>query len=355
MLSIYNPSFNITQKILKNIGRIEASKEIINSAPLIPIWEARFQKEAVQRMVHYGTHLEGNKLSFSQAKKVMEGEKVFARERDIQEVLNYRNVIKYLKELETKKTGKSLAYTEALLKKIHRLTMEKILETRRTGRYRQSKVVVKEGKSGRVVFTPPAAIEVPFQIEDFFSWLNSKKGCQVHPVLRGGIAHFELVRIHPFVDGNGRTARAFAVLILFIEGYDTRRLFSLEEHFDKDGLEYYQALQSVEKNKGDLSKWLEYFTKCLAIELEEVREKVRKLSLDSRFRDKLGRQIALSERQIKVVEYLKSHERMIMQDAKKLIPKVSEDTILRDLRGLMKKGIVKKKGRTKAARYVLAG
>ena len=75
---------------------------MITNAPLIPVWEAEFQKEARVRMVHYGTHLEGNKLSFSQAKKVMEGEKVVAKERDIQEVINYRNVIKYLQKLEEK-------------------------------------------------------------------------------------------------------------------------------------------------------------------------------------------------------------------------------------------------------------
>jgi predicted HTH transcriptional regulator len=98
---------------------------------------------------------------------------------------------------------------------------------------------------------------------------------------------------------------------------------------------------------------LEYFTRCLAIELEQIKEKVKKLSLDDKLKDKLGRQIALSERQIKLVEYLKGHERMVMQEAKKLIPKVSEDTILRDLKDLMKKSIVRKKGRTKAASYVL--
>jgi len=229
------------------------------------------------------------------------------------------------------------------------------LEKGRAGKYRKTKVTVKESRTGKVIFTPPPAIEIPFQLEDFFFWLNSKKGRSIHPVLRAGIAHFELVRIHPFVDGNGRATRAFATLILFIEGYDIKRLFSLEEHFDKEALSYYQALQSVRKKRGDLTQWLVYFTKCLAIELGQVKEKVNKLSLDGRFKDKLGRQIALSERQIKLVEYLKSNERLIMKEAKKLIPKVSEDTILRDLKGLMKKGIVKKRGRTKAASYVLAG
>ncbi|GAG85045.1 unnamed protein product [marine sediment metagenome] len=243
---MFSPKFTITQKILKNIGTIEACKEVINNAPLIPVWEAEFQKEAAARMVHYGTHLEGNKLSFSQAKRVMEGERIFARERDIQEVINYRNVIKFLEKLE-EKGRKEVEYTQSLLRKLHRLTIERILEKGKAGKYRKSKVVIKEGKTGKVIFTPPPAIEVPFQLEDFFFWLNSKKGRSIHPVLRAGMAHFELVRIHPFVDGNGRATRAFATLILFIEGYDIKRLFSLEEHFDRDALSYYQSLQSVRK------------------------------------------------------------------------------------------------------------
>ncbi len=349
---MYTPKFTINQKILKNIGIIEACKEVITTAPLIPAWEKQFQTDAQVRTVHYGTHLEGNDLSFTQAQKVMEGKKIVARGRDIQEVINYRNVLKYLDKI-GKKRGKDI-YNLKTLKKIHKLIVERILEPERAGELRKSQVVVKEGRSGRVIFSPPKAVEISFQLEDFFSWLNSKEGKKVHPVLRAGVVHFELVRIHPFVDGNGRTSRAFATLTLFLEKYDIKKLFSLEEHFDKDALIYYQALQSVHKNKGEMTIWLEYFTECLAIELTQVKEKIKRLSLDDKLKDKLGRQIALSERQIKLMEYLKKHEKMRMVEAKKIIPKVSEDTILRDLKNLMKKGIVKKRGRTKAASYMLA-
>jgi len=359
---VFTPNFNITSQILENISNIEVAKEIITSAPLIPAWKKKFQKDAQARTIHYGTHLEGNELTFTQAKKVIDGKKVVAKQRDIQEVINYRNLLKYLNSLKSgekiKKQSKDnknkFKYTEKKLKKIHKLAVESILDEKRSGYYRQTKVVLKESKSGEVVFTPPEAVEVPYQITDFFKWLNSEQGAEIHSVLRAGIAHFELVRIHPFVDGNGRTARAFATLILFLEGYDIKKLFSLEEHFDKDAYAYYNALQSVKKNNGDLTEWLVYFSHCLAVELEKIKDKVKKLSLDGRFKDKLGRQIALSERQVKLVEYLKKHQKIKMKEAKELIPKVSEDTILRDLKDLMKKKIVQKKGRTKAARYLLA-
>lgn len=355
---MFIPKFTINQQILKNIGTIEVCKEIITAAPLIPAWKKKFQTEAEARTIHYGTHLEGNDLSFNQAREVIEGKEIIARERDIQEVINYRRVLDYLDQLNRKKEKNDFSkfnYRQKILRKIHCLLTEKILTEDKIGKYRQTQVVVKEGKTGKAIFYPPKAAEVTFQLDDFFSWLNSTAGRQVHPVLRAGISHFELVRIHPFIDGNGRAARVFATLVLFIEDYDIKKLFSLEEHFDKDALAYYQALQSVENTNGDMTLWLDYFTFCLTIELTQIKEKIKKISLDDRFKDKLGRQIALSERQIKLVEYLKKHEKMVTPEAKKLIPKVSEDTILRDLKDLIKKGIVKKKGATKAASYLLAG
>lgn len=356
---MFRPKYNISNQILKNVSAIEAGREVIERAPLIPAWEAKFKKDAQLRSIHYGTHIEGNKLSFSQAKKVVEGEEIVGRKRDIQEVINYRNVLEYIDKLGEKKAQKlkkdnKINYQEKTLNKIHKLTVEKILEPEEAGKYRNKKVVIRNGSTGKVAFSPPLPLEVPYQVEDFFKWLNSNIGKNIHSVLRAGITHYEIARIHPFIDGNGRVARAFATYILFVEGYDIKKLFSLEEHFDTDAPAYYQALQSVSNMDGDLTSWLEYFTQVLAVELERVKSKIEELSLDKRFKDKLGRQIALSDRQIKLVEYLKDHQNLRMNKATELLSMVSEDTILRDLKDLIKKGIVKKKGKTKGARYLLA-
>jgi Fic family protein len=212
--------------------------------------------------------------------------------------------------------------------------------------------VIKDAASGEVSYRPPNPVEVPYQVGHFLEWLNSFVSKDVHAVIRAGIAHYELVRIHPFVDGNGRVARAMVTLILFREGYDIKRLFSLEEHYDKDPAEYYQALNSVNIT-GDMTQWLEYFTLGLAQELEKVKEKVRELSLDERMLNRLGQQISLSERQIKIVEFLREHEALYMKDASQILPMISEDTILREIKGLMDKDLVSKVGKTKGAYYAL--
>ena len=172
------------------------------------------------------------------------------------------------------------------------------------------------------------------------------------------MAHYILVAIHPFIEGNGRTARAFATLVLFLEGYDIKRFFSLEENFDQDSPSYFGALmatsnQNQDLDKRDLTTWLEYFTQVLAIELNRIKERVRRLSIDIKMKTKIGKQVALSERQMKLVEYLEENRELTTPDARKILPMVSDDTLVRDLKDLIKKGIVKKEGRTKAARYLM--
>lgn len=351
---MYSPKYIITNKILKNIGVVEACKEVIENAPLVPSYEKQFQTEAIAKTIHHGTHIEGNELNLLQTKKILEGQEVYGKPRDIQEVINYRNVMTLLDELLYKKGDLSL---ETLLD-IHRTTVDKIVSNEKVGVLRSTQVIIKEEETDKVVLKPPPFIEVPYLLEDFFGWLNSEASKEVHPVIKAGIAHYVLVAIHPFVEGNGRSVRAFTQLLLMKEGYDIKRFFSLEENFDSDLASYYDALFKVDINslniaQRDLTPWVEYFTQVVAVELNKIKEKVRKLSLDTRMKVKFGEQIALSERQMRLMEYISDQGSVPMADLRRLIPMVSEDTILRDLKVLQDKGIIKKEGSTKSARYIL--
>lgn len=352
---MYTPKFLISNKILKNIGAIEAAKEVIENAPLVPRFEKQFQSDAFVRTVYHGTHIEGNDLSIEQTRQVLEGTQITARERDIQEIINYRNVMGLLDELAAKRGG----YEIQMLMEIHKETVSKIVDPDKVGNFRRTQVVVKEGGTGEVIFRPPPSPEVPFLVSDFIEWLNSEESRDLHPIIRAGISHYVLVAIHPFVEGNGRTIRAFANLILMREGYNIKRFFSFEEHFDSDPSTYYKAFSSVDMQSPDIGErdltiWLEYFTEVVAIELAKIKEKVKKLSIDSRLRMRIGQQVALTERQMKLIEYLSENGSAIMQDLKSVLPMVSEDTVLRDLKDLVEKDIINKEGSTKASRYVIA-
>jgi len=354
---VYTPKFTINNDVLANIGLIEAAKEVIENAPLIPVYESRFKKDALLRTVHHGTHIEGNDLTLSEVRKAIEGERFVARERDVQEVINYRNVLKYIDGLK-RELGNSSRYNQKMVKDINRLACERIVTDGRAGQYRQTQVILRNSATGEITFRPPPAVEVPFLMEDFFAWLNSAEAKKINPVLRAGIAHYYLVSVHPFIEANGRSSLAFATLILFVEGYDIKKFFSLEDYFDKDAVRYYQSLMKVDKQHRDLAKrdltpWLEYFTQAMGVELTRIKEKVKRLSIDIKMKTRAGKQIPLNERQIKLMEYLEENGSITTAEARKTVPNYSDDTLVRDFNYFIKKKIVKKQGKTKAARYVL--
>ena len=126
---MFSPKFAITNNILKNIGAIEAAKEVIENAPLVPLYEKRFKSEALLKTVHHGTHIEGNDLTLYQTKKILEGAEVYGRARDIQEIINYRRVIDLLDELKDKRGG----YDLGMLTEIHKETVGKVVPPEKCG------------------------------------------------------------------------------------------------------------------------------------------------------------------------------------------------------------------------------
>lgn len=363
---MFQPNFTITNNLLKYIGRIEACKEVIANSPLVPAWEAKFQREAQVRSLHHGTHLEGNDLTKEQvsllagaagtgsAENLAKQVGVFAKERDIQEVLNYRSVLEWIDEWRAYHE-RSLVYSDHILKTVHTITTKDILPIEQVGTFRTQQVVVRSVEDGSVVFRPPMFLQIPDLIDDFMQWLNAPTSKEMHAVLRAGISLYELVRIHPFIDGNGRVSRAFALLVLYSEGYDVKKLFSLEEYFDKDIDGFYRALLSVQQSPNqDMTYWMEYFCFGLAVELDRVKQQVLKLSQDMKLKNKLGGvQISLTERQIAILELLQEKKNATTSDVQKILPLISADTILRDLKDMMKKGLIKKEGVTKGVVYYL--
>lgn len=357
---MFIPKFTISNSTLKHIGLIEVAKEIITNAPLVPAWEVKFRKDALERTIHHGTHIEGNPLSDEEVKDVLDGKEVLARDRDIQEVLNLRNTLKFIDELwQQYGGGKQYVLTPEVILEMHRLTVDQLISTESAGQYRNRQVVLKNSLTGAISYTPPPAVEVPYLMEDLIEWINAASTRELHPVLKAGIIHYELARIHPFVEGNGRTARATATLVMYLDGYDIRRFFSLEEYFDNDPMNYYLTLQAVsnqlvmDNHERDLTPWLDYFVQGVAIELNRVKERIQRISTDARVKDQLGEQLVLNERQMLIMEYLHRHQEMRNSDFRKIFPDYSDDTVLREMRFLVQKGLVKKVGGTKKAVYVL--
>jgi len=361
---MFQPQFSITSNLLTYISRIEAAKALIDHAALVPAWEAKFRDDALTRTVHFGTKIEGNDLTHEQAQQVVRLNDVvdtqamvartgiLARERDIQEVINYRNVINWIDSQQIAQTHQTI--TTQTLKTLHQLTMFRLIEPQYVGNFRDKQVIVRSARDGQVAFRPPVSVEIPYLVDDFFTWLNTDSSLQLHPIFKAALTHYQLVFIHPFIEGNGRTARAMATLVLYTSDYDFKRFFSIEQYFDSDVEKYYEALLSVQQHpQKDLTYWLEYFCYGLALEIEKVKNQVLKLSKDLKLKQQLGEQVSLSERQILLLELLQNQGLISSQDAQAILPNVSIDTILRDMKDLISKGVVTKEGVTKGVTYKL--
>jgi len=249
---MFKPNFKYTNKIVKNLVDIASAREVVLNSYLVPKWEVSLRKDALIRATHASTAIEGNPLTIEEVSQLAGGRKVMAKRKAEVEVLNYLRVLEKIEKYREK--GK---ITEKSVLKLHKGISKDILEKPEyEGRYRELQVFVGNGKTGKVVFMPPQPEEVPELMGKFVQWINSKESFQIDPVIVAGVSHYEFVRIHPFVDGNGRTARALATLILYLREFDIKRFFALDDYYDSDRNSYYRALDSVDPETIDVTQWL---------------------------------------------------------------------------------------------------
>ncbi len=200
-----------------------------------------------------------------------------------------------------------------------------------------------------VEYMPPDTEKVPGLIEEFLNWLNSKEAKEINPVILAGVVHYEIARIHPFIDGNGRTARLLASLILYKSGLDHRRFIALDDYYDKDRSLYYAALKTVQQNKGDITKWLEYFTEGVLDSINKVKEAIVKLGFVSKARG--IDQIELAPRQVMILEKIKENGKITNKDLRYMF-NISRQAILKEISKLVDSGIIKLIGKGRGAYYI---
>jgi Fic family protein len=214
------------------------------------------------------------------------------------------------------------------------------------GEYRRVQNYVVNSATGERVYTPPPAHDVPILMQELVAWLNAPG--DVHPVIASGIAQFQLVHIHPFLDGNGRTSRLVSTLYLYRAGYDFKRLFTISEYYDRDRQAFYRALQGVREVGMDLTGWLEFFTVGLATQLDEVKTRGERAI----HRDVLVRKHRLSDRQALALDHVMEKGRLTIADMERLCPRMHRRTLQRDLKELVERKLLAALGSTSRLEYV---
>ena len=328
--------FAITNSITAALTEIERARGFLEAATLSEHWIRAMGKRALLLEAHHTTHIEGTRLTVEQAERLWAGEKVpEADPDDAQELLNYRRAFDFVYEyLDTE-----ASIAEGLIREIHKRLVEGVRGGRAApGQYRKIQNHVVNSATGEIIYTPPPAHDVPILMAELAKWLNSPT--DIHPVLISGIAQFQLVHIHPFLDGNGRTSRLLSTLCLYRSGYDFKRLFTISEYYDRDRSAFYLAIQSVREQKMDMTGWLEFFVIGLATQLNEVKKRgeqaIRK--------DVLTAEYSFSERQSMLLAHLLEHGSINIQEYEVLCTKVSRRTLQRDLKQMIEKKVVHEVG-----------
>ncbi|MDP2859954.1 MAG: Fic family protein [Bacillota bacterium] len=340
------PTFTITNRITGGLTHIERARGFLEAATLSDAWVREMGRRALILEAHHTTHIEGTRLTLEQAERLLEGNLVpEADPDDVRELLNYRKAFEFVSEY----LARDGPITEGLIREIHKRLVEGVRgRVASPGDYRKTQNYVVNSATGEIVYTPPPAHDVPIMMAELVDWLNREQ--EVHPVLVSGIAQFQLVHVHPFLDGNGRTSRLLSTICLYLAGYDFKRLFTISEYYDRDRSAFYRAIQSVRESAMDMTGWLEYFVEGLTSQLTEVRERGEQAIR----RDLIIKEHGLSDRQAKALSHILDHGSLTIQDFGRLCPEVNRRTLQRDLKAMVDRGLVVAEGETHQLVYRLA-
>ncbi|MFM7132289.1 MAG: Fic family protein [bacterium] len=318
----FTPIFQITSRIASCLIRIEAARQAMIHLPINPAVLASLRESARLDSTHYSTMIEGNLLTQEEVSQVIARNEHFpGRERDEKEVLGYYGALEYVERLAAERRRLS----ETQIKTIHALVMlggskRKPVPTP----YRDGQNVIRDSRSRAIVYMPPEASDVPDLMESLVEWVNRSMSEEIPCPIIAGLAHYQFATIHPYFDGNGRTARLLTTLILHLGGYDLKGLYSLEAYYARNLAAYYQALAVgpshnyyMGRESADLTGWLDYFIQGMTESFESVRNQA-KAAADKGQQDQAEAIRRLDPRQRKALELFRSSTTITSRDLESL-------------------------------------
>ena len=277
---MFAPNFQITPALTKVLMDIEASRQVVSSLPVtVPVLTS-LRESARLISTHYSTQIEGNRLTQEQVEDVLHGGTFPNRERDEREVKNYHQALDFLDTLVKRK---ATLIAEKDIQTLHGLVIH---GRKKATPYRDGQNVIKDSGSGAIVYMPPEAKDVPDFMRDLTVWINDEVRKMELPIpLIAAIAHYQFATIHPYYDGNGRTARLLTNLVLHKSGYDLKGIYSLEEYYARNLQAYYKALTVGESHnyyfgraEADITAWVMYFCAGMADSFAKTRLKATEAS-----------------------------------------------------------------------------
>lgn len=335
-----NSKYKITPKLLKNLKKAAILVEKLNRAKYPMQVVKEIKKEALVLSAHSSTSIEGNPLTLNQAEKVFKNLSKDADDFE-REVSNYAVAQKLVS-----KSGTKLGLENIL--RIQKEVTRGLIARENWGKLRSQNVYVKNNRIRKIIYMAPFAKDVRRLLKDLVDFCNSNTGI-LDTLILAGIFHRQFVIIHPFADGNGRTARLATRMILSKMGLENFGIFSFDNYYAKNKEAYFRSVGVNGhyydiKDRIDFTSWLEYFTGGIVSELERVENKLKSKQLSPKNE--------LHDYHKKILKYIETHGFITDKQYSKLTDRAKPTRNL-DLRKLIGLGLIKKHGKGKLTYYKL--
>lgn len=300
------PPYTITDKMLNYVSEIMKKVGEANYFESLNRYTELRRKTRI-KSIHSSLAIENNQLSLFQVEDVINGKPVIGEQKDIQEVKNAYEAYEQIDKINP--------YSVEDLKKVHKILT--FLIEKDAGKFRNHGECVRDGE--KIIFVAPPENMVNPLMNQLFDWMRKSKET-VNPLILSCIFHYEFVFIHPFHDGNGRTARLWQTAILS-HWEKAFTYLPIESMIKKNQEEYYTAIQNC-NNVGKSNEFIEFMLKIISETIDEMMN-------SKEMKDKSY--LLLSESESKVLECIK---RNVIIGAKDIIEqtKLSDSTVRRILR-----------------------
>src|SRR3989344_3751633 len=341
---MFNPRYVITDRLLANIKRVNSLVNELNNRRFPHVILVEFEKVARAVSTYASTSIEGNPLPLTEVKKILKSKPAHIRDSE-KEVLNYNQA---LQDLNQKIKQSKAKLSLELILNIQKKVTHDLLPEFESGSFRQQPVVVNDPKTRQAKFLPPDVKDVEPLVKHLIGFIDDNRD-KIDPLILAGIFHKQMVLIHPFADGNGRTTRITTKVLLAEMGLNTFNLFSFENYYNQNVAKYFQEVgeygnyyELVEKI--DFTGWLEYFTDGIIDELLRVQNLLPKIAVNP------GND--LQQYHLEILEFIKEKGFITDRDYAKLSNRAKATRTI-DFKKLLKLGIIRRKGKGRATYYIL--
>ena len=317
-------TYTHTKKITTLLADIERAKILITELPVSQSLEEKLRRVSLLKSSLFSARIEGNTLSMREVQMGLTG-----KERQKREIQNILQAIHFIRSSHCPHH-----ISIPLVKKLHTRVMNELSAD--AGRFRTEPSAIFNSAGVAVYMTVPPQ-EIKQRMEDLINGIKKKS----FPIpIMGALAHYEFEKIHPFLDGNGRVGRLVSQFILEKGGYGCKGLVSFEEYFEQTKTDYYDLLGLRQKN---ITLFVQYFLEALVQTAETVIDQLKQIPGDM---DDL-----LLPRRQEILATIRDHRQVSFDFIRRRFMAVTVSTIHYDIQQLLKSGLIKKLGKTRASVY----